>query len=84
MDISLMSLKSKVEFTNEGQRFIIFQDKDDLYMLGCDIGDDKIMAYSYRAIDIHDLILQYPFIKQAAKQYLYNEQLNDILDKGEA
>lgn len=73
-------MKNQVKFECEGEKFILFQDHNGLYVLGFDVGDDKVITYQYRAIDLQDLILQYPFIKQAAKHFKFDEEMQEIIN----
>lgn len=70
--------KSKVEFSIDGQDFVLFLDKANHYVLAGATGD-KLVTYPYRAKTIDDLILQYPFIKKAAKNFVFDEQMDDII-----
>lgn len=72
-------IQHKINFKHDNQEYVLFKDHEDRYVLALGAGD-KYVTYGYRTTDLQDLILQYPFIKEAAKHFIFDEEMDDIIN----
>lgn len=78
--LSSFQTQHKINFNHDGQEYLLFKDHEDHYVLALGAGD-KYITYGYRTTNLKDLILQYPFIKEAAKHFLFDEEMQDIINE---
>ncbi len=73
------SIKKKISFSYDGSDYLLFQDLSGSYTLALTNGD-KYITYNFKTTNLKDLIQQYPFIKDAAKHFIFDEQMDDIVN----
>jgi hypothetical protein len=72
-------MKKTTKFSHDGSDYILFQDLTGRYTLAI-MNGDKYQLFTYKANNLEDLMQQYPFIKHAAKHFIFDEQMEDIID----
>lgn len=75
-----MIKKLYFEDENNGTKYVLIKDGN-IYKLGRYSGDVRIFLYEYRSNTLPDLLKQYPFIKSAAKNMQFCEELDKLLEQ---